>query len=233
MPNQRRLNNPEIAMQDYQKAFIELAIEKQVLRFGEFRLKSGRLSPYFFDNGRFNDGQSLAALGGFYATAIRRARLRFDMIYGPAYKGIPLAAALAITFQEQDRISYPFCCNRKEVKDHGEGGLTFGRAIGGRVLIIDDVISAGTAILEAVNIIQEQGGQAVAAAVAIDRQERGQGARSAVQEVEQDHDLKVISIIGLDQIIRYLAGRGGMRAELDAMRAYRAEYGIDTYGSSE
>ena len=227
MPKPRRLNKPDIAMEDYQKAFIELAIEKQVLRFGEFRLKSGRLSPYFFDNGRFNDGQSLAARGGFYAAAIRRARLRFDMIYGPAYKGIPLAAALAITFQKQDQTSYPFCCSRKEVKDHGEGGQTFGRAIGGRVLIIDDVISAGTAILEAVNIIRRHGGRAVAAAVAIDRQERGQGACSATQEVAQNHDLKVVSIIGLDQIIGYLAGRGGMRAELDAMRAYRAEYGID------
>lgn len=213
-------------MEDYQKAFIELAIEKQVLRFGEFRLKSGRLSPYFFDNGRFNDGKSLTELGKFYAAAIRRAGLRFDMIYGPAYKGIPLAAALAISLQEHYQTSYPFCCNRKEVKDHGEGGLTFGRAIGGRVLIIDDVISAGVAILESVNIINGHGGRAVAAAVAIDRQERGQGARSAAREVEQKHNLKVISIIGLDQIIRYLAGQGGMRAELDSMRAYRAEYGV-------
>ena len=213
-------------MEDYQKAFIELAIEKQVLRFGEFRLKSGRLSPYFFDNGRFNDGKSLTELGKFYAAAIHRAGGRFDMIYGPAYKGIPLAAALAISLQEHYQTSYPFCCNRKEVKDHGEGGLTFGRAIGGRVLIIDDVISAGTAILESVNIINGHGGRAVAAAVAIDRQERGQGARSAAQEVEQKHNLKVISIIGLDQIIRYLAGQGGMRAELDSMRAYRAEYGV-------
>ena len=213
-------------MEDYQTAFIELAIEKQVLRFGEFRLKSGRLSPYFFDNGRFNDGQSLAELGKFYAAAIDRAGVRFDMIYGPAYKGIPLAAALAITLQEHYQSSYPFCCNRKEAKDHGEGGLTFGRAIGGRVLIIDDVISAGTAILESVNIINDHGGRAVAAAVAIDRQERGRGPRSAVQEVEQDHNMEVISIIGLDQIIGYLAGHGRMRAELDSMRAYRAEYGV-------
>ena len=213
-------------MEHYQKEFIEFAIEKQVLCFGEFKLKSGRVSPYFFNSGLFNDGKSLAELGKFYAAAVKHAGLGFNMIYGPAYKGIPLASTMAIAFQEQYQINYPFCFNRKEIKDHGEGGITFGSEIQGRVLIIDDVISAGTSIRESMDIISAKNGTTVAAVVAVDRQERGQGERSAIQEVEQDHNIKVISIISLDQIINYLTEHGEMQPHLDAIQAYKAQYGV-------
>ena len=213
-------------MEQYQKEFIEFAIQKKVLRFGEFKLKSGRISPYFFNSGLFNDGKSLAELGKFYAAAVNHADIEFDMIYGPAYKGIPLASSMAIAFQEQYQTSYPFCFNRKEIKDHGEGGITFGAEIQGHVLIIDDVISAGTSIRESIDIIKTQGGETVGAVVAVDRQERGQGDRSAIQEVEQDYQINVINIIGLDQIINYLSEHQEMRPHLDAINAYKAEYGV-------
>lgn len=212
-------------MEQYQKEFIEFAIEKQVLRFGKFTLKSGRISPYFFNSGLFNDGKSLAELGKFYATAVKHAGVEFDMIYGPAYKGIPLASTMAIAFQEQYQINYPFCFNRKEAKDHGEGGITFGSDIHGRVLIIDDVISAGTSIRESVDIITHNGGTTVGAVIAVDRQERGQGEQSAIQEVEQVHKIKVISIISLEQIIRYLSDHGQMKDHLAEINAYKAQYG--------
>ncbi len=213
-------------MEQYQKEFIEFAINKQVLRFGEFTLKSGRVSPYFFNSGLFDDGDSLARLGQFYAAAVANAGIEFDMIYGPAYKGIPLASTMAIAFSQQHKKNYPFVFNRKEAKDHGEGGITFGAEISGRVLIIDDVISAGTSVRESVDIIGKHGGTTVGAVVAVDRQERGQGATSAIQEVEQQHGIKVISIISLEQIITYLQAHGEMPEHLDAINAYKAEYGV-------
>jgi orotate phosphoribosyltransferase len=212
-------------MEQYQKEFIEFAIEKQVLCFGEFKLKSGRISPYFFNSGLFNDGKSLAELGKYYAQAVKNSDIKFDMIYGPAYKGIPLASTMAIAFQEEHQISYPFCFNRKEIKDHGEGGITFGADINGRVLIIDDVISAGTSIRESMDIIFSKGGTSVGAVVAVDRQERGLGEKSAIQEVEQLHKIKVISIISLEHIIAYLAEHGEMQEHLDAINAYEKQYG--------
>lgn len=212
-------------MEQYQKEFIEFAIEKQVLRFGEFKLKSGRISPYFFNSGLFNDGKSLAELGQYYASAVINAGVGFDMIYGPAYKGIPLASSMAIAFQQQHQTSYPFCFNRKEVKDHGEGGITFGAEINGRILIIDDVISAGTSIRESIDIIKTNGGSTVAAIVAVDRQERGKGSLSAIQEVEQLHNIKVINIVSLENIITYLAEHAEMPEYFDAINAYKQQYG--------
>lgn len=212
-------------MEQYQKEFIEFAIEKQVLRFGEFTLKSGRISPYFFNTGLFNDGKSLAELGKYYAQAVKHSGIEFDMIFGPAYKGIPLASTMAIAFQEQHQTSYPFCFNRKEVKDHGEGDLTFGADINGRIMIIDDVISAGTAIRESMDIITSKGGTTVAAVVAVDRQERGQGDLSAIQEVEQQYQIKVISIISLENIITYLQNHGESQTHIDAIYEYKQQYG--------
>ncbi|MBL1142151.1 MAG: orotate phosphoribosyltransferase [Proteobacteria bacterium] len=212
-------------MEKYQKEFIEFAIEKQVLCFGEFKLKSGRISPYFFNSGLFNDGNSLAQLGKYYAQAVKHSSLEFDMIYGPAYKGIPLASTMAIAFQQDHQSNYPFCFNRKEIKDHGEGGITFGAEINGRVLIIDDVISAGTSIRESMEIITAKGGETVGAVVAVDRQERGLGDQSAIQEVEQVHNIKVISIISLEHIVAYLADHGEMQEHLDAITAYESQYG--------
>ncbi len=212
-------------MEQYQKEFIEFAIEKEVLRFGEFTLKSGRVSPYFFNSGLFNDGKSLSELGKYYASAVIHAGVEFDMIYGPAYKGIPLASTMAIAFQEQHQASYPFCFNRKEVKDHGEGGITFGADINGRVLIIDDVISAGTSIRESVELINTKGGRTVAAIVAVDRQERGEGKLSAIQEVEQLHDIRVINIVSLDNIITFMTEHGEMPEHLEAINSYKQKYG--------
>jgi orotate phosphoribosyltransferase len=212
-------------MKQYQKEFIEFAIEKQVLCFGEFKLKSGRISPYFFNSGLFNDGKSLAELGKYYAEAVKHSGIDFDMIYGPAYKGIPLASTMAIAFNEQHNLNYPFCFNRKEIKDHGEGGITFGAEINGRVMIIDDVISAGTSIRESMDIIGAKGGVTVGAVVAVDRQEVGQGDKSAIQEVEQLHNIKVISIISLENIITYLTGHGEMPEHLNAISAYKKQYG--------
>ncbi len=212
-------------MEQYKKEFIEFAIEKQVLRFGKFTLKSGRISPYFFDSGLFNDGKSLVELGKYYAVAVHHAALKFDMIYGPAYKGIPLASAVAIAFWQQYSTNYPFCFNRKEVKDHGEGGLTFGAKINGRVLIIDDVISAGTSIRESIDIISARHSNAVAAVVAVDREERGDGLKSAIWEVEQRHNIRVISIISLDNIITYLASHAKMSRYLAAIHDYKQTYG--------
>lgn len=212
-------------MEQYQKEFIEFAIEKEVLCFGEFTLKSGRISPYFFNSGLFNDGKSLTKLGQYYAQAVKSSGIEFDMIYGPAYKGIPLASTMAIAFQQDHQTNYPFCFNRKEIKDHGEGGITFGADINGRVLIIDDVISAGTSIRESMEIISSKGGVTIGAVIAVDRQERGLGEQSAIQEVEQRHKIKVVSIIGLEHITTYLTELGGMEEHLDAIKAYESEYG--------
>lgn len=213
-------------MQDYQHEFLDFAIDVGVLRFGEFTLKSGRLSPYFFNSGLFNTGSSLARLGRYYARAVMDAGIEFDMIYGPAYKGIPLAAALAIALADHHNRDLPYAFNRKEAKDHGEGGIIVGAPLAGRVLIIDDVISAGTSVRESVDIIQASGATPAGVVIALDRQERGQGETSAIQEVERDYGLKVASIVQLDNLVEYLAKSTDMAGHLAAIRAYRAQYGV-------
>ncbi len=213
-------------MQEYQRAFIEFAIESDVLRFGEFTLKSGRVSPYFFNAGLFNDGVTLARLGQFYAAAIQNSGLEFDTLFGPAYKGIPLASATAIALAEQHERNVPYCFNRKEAKTHGEGGNIVGAPLNGQVLIIDDVITAGTAIREAMNIIDAAGAKASGVVIALDRQERGKGEQSAIQEVEANFDIKVISIINLNELLQYLQDKPEMKVHLQAIRAYRKEYGV-------
>ncbi|GAB4345800.1 MAG: orotate phosphoribosyltransferase [Gammaproteobacteria bacterium] len=213
-------------MQSYQTDFLRFAIEQDVLRFGTFTLKSGRQSPYFFNAGLFDTGKALSRLGRFYAHAIQDSGLAFDMLFGPAYKGIPLAAAAAIALAEEYDRDVPFAFNRKEAKDHGEGDITVGAPIRGRVLIIDDVISAGTSVRESVAIIRAQGAEPVGVAIALDRQERGQGETSAVQEVEARFGLKVCSIVGLEELIGYLERQPGQESALQAIRAYRERYGI-------
>lgn len=213
-------------MQDYQREFIEFAIASEVLRFGEFTLKSGRVSPYFFNAGLFNSGGTLARLGGYYAAAVQDSGVAFDTLFGPAYKGIPLAAACAIALAEHHGRDVPYCFNRKEAKDHGEGGHTVGAPLRGRVLIVDDVITAGTAIREAMQIIETAGANPAGVVIALDRQERGQGKHSAIQEVEQHYGIPVISIVRLDQLIEYLESQPQQHAApLEAVRAYRARYG--------
>lgn len=211
-------------MQDYQQEFLEFAIEVGVLRFGEFTLKSGRVSPYFFNSGLFNTGSSLAKLGRYYAQAIIDSGIEFDTIYGPAYKGIPLAASLAIALADHHGRDLPYCFNRKEVKDHGEGGLIVGAELKGRVLIIDDVISAGTSVRESVEIIQAAGATPAGVVIALDRQERGKNKTSAIQEVERDYGLNVASIVGLKELIQFLDAKNETES-LAAIRAYQTEYG--------
>lgn len=213
-------------MQAYQKDFIEFAINNRVLCFGDYTLKSGRRSPYFFNSGLFNDGASLAELGRYYACAIQAGGLDYDMLFGPAYKGIPLASAVAIALHHSHRRNVPFCFNRKEIKDHGEGGAVFGAPLRGNVLIVDDVISAGTSVNLSAAIIRQAGAMPAGVAVAMDRQERGEGRLSAVQEVEQQHKLKVISIITLDQMMAYLESVPAMQENLEKIRLYRGEYGV-------
>ncbi len=213
-------------MQDYQREFLDFAIEKGVLRFGEFTLKSGRLSPYFFNSGLFNTGASLARLGRYYAQAVQASDIAFDMIYGPAYKGIPLAASLAIALADHHGRDLPYAFNRKEAKDHGEGGVIVGAPLQGRVLIVDDVISAGTSVRESVEIIRAAGATPAGVVIALDRQERGQGETSAIQEVEHDYGLRVASIVRLDELEEYVAESADMSDELAAIRAYRAQYGV-------
>jgi len=212
-------------MQDYQKEFIEFAIAKNVLRFGEFKLKSGRISPYFFNSGLFNDGESLARLGDYYAAAIQASAVEYDMIYGPAYKGIPLASTLAIALYQHHRRSLPYCFNRKEAKDHGEGGITLGAPLSGRVLIIDDVITAGTSVRESVELIRQSGAVPAAVIIALDRQERGTGELSAIQEIKQTWNIPVISIISLDALIEYLGQSTEYLQYLDKIREYQSNYG--------
>ena len=194
--------------------------------FGEFTLKSGRLSPYFFNSGLFNDGKSLSRLGRFYAQAIQVADIEYDMLFGPAYKGIPLASAVAMALADDHDINIPYCFNRKEIKDHGEGGSTFGATLKGKNLIIDDVISAGTSVNLSVEIISQAGASTTGVAIALDRQERGEGELSAVQEVEQRHQIKVISIITLENLIEYLEKIPRMSENLDKIRQYRETYGV-------
>lgn len=207
--------------------FIQFALTKEVLRFGEFTLKSGRLSPYFFNSGLFNDGESLAKLGEFYAQSIINSEIEFDMLFGPAYKGIPLASAASVALFKQHGRSVPYACDRKEVKDHGEGGITFGAPLQGKVMIIDDVISAGTSVNHSIDIIRAAGAEPVAVIVALDRQERGyEGDFSAIQEVERKQGIKVISINNLDDIMTFIEHDSEHNQHLDAVKAYRAEYGV-------
>ena len=213
-------------MQSYKKEFLEFAIDAGVLRFGEFTLKSGRVSPYFFNAGLFNTGRHLARLGRFYAQAIADSGCDFDVLFGPAYKGIPLAAATGIALADHHDRDVPFCFNRKEAKDHGEGGNLVGAPLEGRVLIIDDVITAGTAIRESLGIIAAAGATAAGVVIALDRQERGQGERSAIQEVEQDLGLQVSSIVTLAELQAYLANLPAYADALKGITAYRAEYGV-------
>lgn len=211
-------------MSDTTQDFIRFAIDKQVLRFGEFKTKAGRLSPYFFNAGLFNDGESLMKLGEFYAASLLKCGIQFDMLFGPAYKGITLAASIAIALAHQGR-NVPYAYNRKETKDHGEGGNIVGAPLQGRVLIVDDVISAGTSVRESVEIIEAAGATPAGVAIAIDRQERGLGQLSAVQEVEQQSGLPVCSIANLDGLIKYLQNQTDMAQNLDAIENYRLQYG--------
>jgi len=213
-------------MQAYKKEFINLAIELGVLRFGEFTLKSGRVSPYFFNAGLFNTGYAAARLGRYYAATIAASKIKFDMIFGPAYKGIPIAALTAAALAEHQDIDVPYCYNRKEPKAHGEGGSIVGPALEGRVLIVDDVITAGTAVRDAYQIIAAAGAEVAALAISLDRQERGQGATSAVQELKQALGIPVISIISLDDLIITLEESSEYEEHLDAVVEYRRKYGV-------
>jgi orotate phosphoribosyltransferase len=214
-------------MHDYKQAFIELALARGALRFGSFTLKSGRESPYFFNAGLFNTGAALAELGSCYADAIVGAGLEFDVLFGPAYKGIPLATATAVALAGRHGRDVPWVFNRKEAKNHGEGGNLVGAPLAGRVLIVDDVITAGTAIRESIGIIRGAGAEPCGVLLALDRQERGQGERSAVQEVEQELGLPVTSIICLADLLADLERRDGGRPDrVAALREYRQRYGI-------
>jgi len=213
-------------MKPYQREFIEFALEKQVLKCGEFTLKSGRKSPYFFNAGLFNSGRDLARLGRFYAAALMDAGVEYDLLFGPAYKGIPIATTTAVALAEHHDRDVPYCFNRKEAKDHGEGGSLVGSPLTGRVMLVDDVITAGTAIRESMAIIQAHGATLAGVLIALDRQERGRGELSAIQEVERDYGARVISIITLADLICYLELQPDQAALLDAVRSYRNRYGI-------
>ena len=214
-------------MKTYQKEFLAFAIDQGVLRFGEFTLKSGRVSPYFFNAGLFNTGGALARLGRYYAQALVDSGVEFDMLFGPAYKGIPLAAATAIALADHHGRDVPFCFNRKEAKAHGEGGNLVGAPLAGRVLIVDDVITAGTAIRESVDIIRAANASPAGVLISLNRQERGRGELSAIQEVERDYGLSVASIVGLGDLLAFLQDQPGeLAAYVDKVEAYRAEYGV-------
>ena len=212
-------------MSNFRQEFIEFAVARGVLCFGEFKTKAARLSPYFFNAGLFNDGNTLRQLGQFYAKALLAADPGFDLLFGPAYKGIPLVAATSIALAEFGR-NLPFCFNRKEAKDHGEGGMTVGAPLSGRVLIVDDVISAGTSVRESVDIIRAGGARPAGVLIALDRMERGLGALSATQEVRSQFDIPVISIATLDDVAAFLHARGNMAQQLRSVERYRKEYGV-------
>jgi orotate phosphoribosyltransferase len=213
-------------METYQREFIELALQADVLRFGEFTLKSGRISPYFFNAGLFNTGRALARLGQYYADTIVDSGLQFDVLFGPAYKGIPLASACAIALADKHNRNVPYCFNRKEAKSHGEGGNLIGAPLTGRVLIVDDVITAGTAIRESMDIINAHGATAAGVVIALNRQERGKADKSAIQEVEDMYQIPVISIISLEHLIAYITHQDKYAAFLPAVKAYRELYGV-------
>ena len=212
-------------MKNFRQEFIEFALARGVLCFGEFKTKAGRLSPYFFNAGLFNDGEALRKLGQFYAKAIAAADAAFDMLFGPAYKGIPLVSATAVALAEIGR-NLPFCFNRKEAKDHGEGGMTVGAPLAGRVLIVDDVISAGTSVRESVQIIRAAGATPCGVFIALDRMERGSGSQSAVQEVRSQFGIPVICIATLDDLTAFLRAHADMARHLQAVERYRKEYGV-------
>ncbi len=213
-------------MKAYQREFIEFALERQVLRFGEFTLKSGRTSPYFFNAGLFNTGRDLARLGRFYAAALVDSDIEYDLVFGPAYKGIPIATTTAVALCDHHDIDVPYCFNRKEAKDHGEGGNLVGSELTGRVMLVDDVITAGTAIRESMEIIEANKAQLAGVLIALDRQEKGKGELSAIQEVERDFGCAIVSIIKLEDLINYLSEKPGMEAQLASVSAYREQYGI-------
>ncbi|MCT7654738.1 orotate phosphoribosyltransferase [Oceanimonas sp. NS1] len=213
-------------MKAYQREFIEFAMAKQVLKFGEFTLKSGRKSPYFFNAGLFNSGRDLARLGRFYAAALVDAGVQYDVLFGPAYKGIPIASATAVQLAEVHDQDVPYCFNRKEAKDHGEGGNLVGSPLAGRIMLVDDVITAGTAIRESMDIIQANGAELAGVLIALDRQEKGKGELSAIQEVERDYNAEVTAIITLGDLIEYLSEQPEMAEHLERVRAYREQYGI-------
>jgi orotate phosphoribosyltransferase len=212
-------------MNNLSQAFIAFAIEQQVLKFGEFKTKAGRLSPYFFNAGLFNDGMSLLKLGEFYAESIKKSQIQFDMLYGPAYKGITLAASIAIALAKNGH-NVPYAYNRKEAKDHGEGGLIVGAPLSGRVLIIDDVISAGTSVRESVELIKQHGATPCGVAIALDRQEKGLGELSAVQEVTQSNQIPVCAIANLSDLLEFVNNQPAMAQHLLSIQAYRQQYGV-------
>lgn len=213
-------------MKAYQREFIEFALEKQVLRFGEFTLKSGRKSPYFFNAGLFNSGRDLAKLGRYYAAALADSGIAYDVLFGPAYKGIPIASATAVQLAEVHDQDVPWCFNRKEAKDHGEGGNLVGSPLKGRIMLVDDVITAGTAIRESMDLIQANGAELAGVLIALDRQEKGKGELSAIQEVQRDYNAPVIAIITLGDLIQYLEEKPEMAQHLEGVKNYRATYGI-------
>lgn len=213
-------------MQAYQREFLEFVISNKVLQFGEFTLKSGRKSPYFFNAGAFKTGKALAQLGRYYAATIQQAGIEFDTLFGPAYKGIPLATAAAIALSEQYQRDVPYCFNRKEAKDHGEGGNLVGAGLNGRILLVDDVITAGTAVRESLQLIAANKAQLVGIIIMLDRQERGQAQLSAIQEITEQHGVPVISIVNLQDLCTYLSEQPESAAILAAIENYRAEYGV-------
>ena len=213
-------------MKAYQKEFIEFALERNVLRFGEFTLKSGRTSPYFFNAGLFNTGRDLAKLGRFYAAALVDSGIDYDLVFGPAYKGIPIATTTTVALAEHHDVDAPYCFNRKEKKDHGEGGSLVGSELQGKVMLVDDVITAGTAIRESMEIIKANKAELAGVLIALDRQEKGKGELSAIQEVERDFGCGVISIVTLGDLLAYLEQQPGMETELAAVTVYREQYGI-------
>jgi orotate phosphoribosyltransferase len=214
-------------MEKYQFDFIQLALSHQALCFGDYVLKSGRTSPYFFNAGKFQTGKALADLGRYYAAAITAAGVEFDIVFGPAYKGIPLAATTAIALADEFGRDLPYCYNRKEAKDHGEGGTLVGAPLQGRVLIVDDVITAGTAVREVMTIIEQAGAKPAAVLIGLNRQEKGQADISAIQEVEQRFGVPVISIINLNHIVQYLESQAGQEAMVEKIKRYRATYGVE------
>lgn len=213
-------------MQNYKTEFIRFALSRNVLRFGEFTLKSGRVSPYFFNAGLFNTGADLARLGEFYAAALQAQKLDYDVIFGPAYKGIPIGTAVSIALFNRFGVDKPVCFNRKEAKDHGEGGNLIGSPLQGKVLLVDDVITAGTAIREAMELISANQAELSAVLIALNRKERGKGELSAIQEVERDYQCEVLSIIDLDDLMDFIAQDDKYRLYLPVMQEYRQKYGV-------
>lgn len=213
-------------MQQYKKDFIEFALQREVLKFGEFTLKSGRTSPYFFNAGLFNTGNDLAKLGQFYAAALVESGIDYDVLFGPAYKGIPIATTTAVALADKHNVDKPYCFNRKEKKDHGEGGNLVGSPLQGRIMLVDDVITAGTAIRESMTLIQANQADLAGVLIALDRQEKGQGELSAIQEVERDFNTQVVSIVSLGDVIEFIKDRDEFKAYLPMVTAYRDQYGI-------